>query len=114
VAAGVVDISLASGTAGSVGAVYKQGVKGPFGRKIDGDYRLVEATPNSRIRFEVIAGPARPTGLFEIEPLAGGSRVRFSLGLETKGFMRLMDGMVQGTMNGEVQRLSALKQVLEA
>jgi len=109
----VIEINLVSGATGTVGAVYKQALKGPFGR-LHGDYRIVEATPNSRIKFEVITGPARPVGLFEIEPAGGAARVRFSLNFEPKGFMRLMNGMIQHTMKGEVQNLSALKAVMEA
>jgi uncharacterized membrane protein len=97
-----------------VGAVYKQAVKGPFGRKVDGDYRLVEATPNSRIKFEVVTGPARPICLFEIEPTSGGARVKFLLSYEPRGLMWLMNGMIQSRMIAEVQNLSVLKSVMEA
>jgi hypothetical protein len=40
--------------------------------------------------------------------------VRFSLSFEPKGFLRVMNWMIQGTMNAEVQNLSARKTVLEA
>ena len=40
-----------------VGADYKQGVKGPGGRRIDADYRVTTYEPNSRLAFEAIAGP---------------------------------------------------------
>jgi len=110
----VIGISLASGSGGAVGAVYKQTLKGPFGSKVDGDYRITKAIPNSRIEFEVITGPARPLGTFEIEPANGGAKVRFSLSFQPTGFMRLMNGMIQRTMDAEVRNLSALKQVLEA
>ena len=109
----VVEISLASGGSGAAGAIYKQVMKGPMGRTVDGSYRITEATPNSRIKFEVIAGPARPVGLFEIEPADGGTRVRFSLSFEPRGMMRLMNGMIQSAMNGEMQNLPVLKKVLE-
>jgi uncharacterized protein YndB with AHSA1/START domain len=108
----VIDVSLVSGQAGSVGAIYRQLLKGPFG-KIHGDYRVVEANPHTRIKFEVISGPARPVGLFEIEPMGQGARVRFSLAFEPKGLMRLLNGMIQRTMEGEVENLSGLKAALE-
>ena len=110
----VVDISLASGKPGTVGAVYKQTLKGPFGSKVDGSYRIVEAIPNSRIKFKVITGPARPLGQFDVEVADGEARVRFSLSFEPKGFMRLMNGMIQSTMKAEVRNLSVLKTLLEA
>ena len=110
----VVEISLASGNRGTVGAVYKQALKGPFGSKVDGSYRIVEAIPNSRIKFKVITGPARPLGQFDVEVANGGATVRFSLSFEPKGFMRLMNGVIQSTMNAEVRNLSGLKTLLEA
>ncbi len=109
---GIVEIALASGSPGAVGAVYSQKLKGPMG-VVPGDYRLVEAEPDTRIRFEVIAGPAHPTGVFEIAPTAGGSRVTFSLSLEPKGLMRMMNGMIQKTMESEVANLARLKTLLE-
>ncbi len=108
----VVEVSLISGVAGTVGAVYRQRLKGPLGH-VSGDYRIVEALPDTRIKFEVVSGPARPTGLFEIEATRDGARVRFTLSFQPKGLMRLMNRMIQKTMEGEVARLSALKTVLE-
>jgi len=110
----VTSISLASGEAGEAGAVYKQTIAGPGGGKVQGDYRVVEAVPGRRLRFEVIAGPARPVGLFEIEPQGTSARLTFSLGFEPKGLMRLMNGMIQRTMQAEVGNLTRLKAVLEA
>ena len=58
----VVDIQQVPDKPSGVGAVYKQGLKGPGGRRIEGDYEIVECKPNELIEFRVIAGPARPTG----------------------------------------------------
>jgi uncharacterized membrane protein len=107
-------VSLASGSAGQVGAVYAQRLAGPGGREIDGDYRITEAQPSSSLHFEVIAGPARPKGTFTLRPADdGGTHLTFGLALETKGLMRLMNGMVQKTMDSEVGQLAKLKAVLE-
>ena len=110
----VIDISLASGAPGAVGAVYKQTMKGPMGGKVAGDYRIAESVEPSRLKFEVIAGPARPTGLFEVAPEGGGARLTFTLSLKPAGLMRLMEGMIQSTMNAEVENLTSLKAALEA
>ena len=79
----VTDIKLASGSPGTVGAVYKQRIKGPFGISIPADYRLVQAIDNFRIKFEVITGPARPWPIptlgelaEECEPALAGFPVR--------------------------------------
>ena len=59
---GVLDIAHVSGD--GVGAIYRQGVKGPMGRRIAADYRITAYTPNNRIAFEAIAGPVRPRGAY--------------------------------------------------
>ncbi|MEA5457203.1 SRPBCC family protein [Sinomonas sp. JGH33] len=110
----VKSVSLASGDAGQVGAVYAQRLAGPGGREIDGDYRIVEATPSESLRFEVVAGPARPKGTFTLRPTDdGGTALSFGLAYEPKGFMKLMGGMIQKTMDSEVKQLETLKAVLE-
>ena len=100
------------------GAVYKQGLRGPKGQRMDGDYRITAYEPPHRLAFEVIAGPARPTGVFELEePVAGATTVRFSLDLEAKGFMRIpmrmASGPIQRQMIAEVDCLYHLKDQLE-
>ena len=109
----VTDIKLASGSPGTVGAVYKQRIKGPFGISIPADYRLVQAIDNFRIKFEVITGPARPVGLFDLEPTASGSRVKFSLSYEPKGLKRLINPLIQKVMDAEVRNLANLKRAIE-
>jgi uncharacterized membrane protein len=110
---GVLDISLASGR--DLGAVYKQGVKGPGGRRIAADYRITAYEPGRRLAFEAIAGPVRPTGQFTFEDLNGSTLVRFALEAELGGLKRLlMSGMVQKTMDAEVGALERLKDVLGA
>jgi uncharacterized membrane protein len=110
---GVLDISLASGT--GLGAVYKQGVKGPGGRRIAADYRITAYEPNRRLAFETIAGPVRPTGQFVFYDLDGATRLTFALQAELSGFKRLlMAGAVQKTMDAEVAATGRLKEVLEA
>ena len=110
---GVLDISLVSGT--GLGAVYKQGVKGPGGRRIDADYRITALEPNRRLSFEAIAGPVRPTGQFVLDDVNGATRLKFALQAELGGIKKLlMGGAVQKTMNAEVAASERLKEVLEA
>ena len=59
-------VALASGEAGNQGAVYSQTMAGPGGRTIAGDYEITAAEPGKRLDFQVIAGPARPTGSFTL------------------------------------------------
>ena len=110
---GVLDISLVSGD--GTGAVYKQGVKGPGGRRIDADYEITAFEPNRRLAFRAIAGPVRPTGEYRFEDVAGSTRLTFSLQAELSGLKKLlMGGAVQKTMDAEVAATESLKRQLEA
>jgi uncharacterized membrane protein len=110
---GVLDIAHVSGT--GVGTVYKQGVKGPGGRRISADYRITAFERDRRLSFEAIAGPVRPTGTFLFEAAAGGTRLTFSIAAELGGIKKwLMGGAVQKTMDAEVAATERLKAVLEA
>jgi uncharacterized protein YndB with AHSA1/START domain len=79
----------------------------------DGDYEIVELRPSELIAFQVIAGPARPTGTYRFEPVGGATRVTFTLHFEPKGLARLIDPMITSTMRSEVATLTNLKAYLE-
>lgn len=110
----VVDIQRLPGKPGGVGAVYKQGLKGPGGGRIDGDYEITECRTNEFIQFHVTAGPARPIGSYLFEDLGGATRVTFTLHFEPKGLAKLMDSMISKTMQSEVANLANLKEYLES
>jgi uncharacterized protein YndB with AHSA1/START domain len=100
------------------GAVYGQGLRGPKGRRFDGDYRITEFQPPSRLAFEVVAGPARPTGVFELsEPVPGATTVHFVLDLQARGLMKLPMKLagprIEKQMQAEVACLDKLKEELE-
>jgi uncharacterized membrane protein len=110
---GILDIAHVSGS--GVGATYKQGVKGPGGRRLDADYRVTMYEPNSRLAFEAIAGPVRPTGQYVLEEVDGGTRLTFALEAELGGIKKLlMGGAVQKTMDSEVQATERLRSLLES
>jgi len=110
----VVDVERVPGKPSDVGAVYKQGLKGPGGRRIDGDYEIVECQPNELIKFQVISGPARPTGTYRFEAIGDSTRVTFTLHYEPKGLARLMNPIINQTMRSEIATLSNLKAYLES
>ncbi len=111
---GVLEIERTSAADGP-GATYRQVLKGPGGRKIRGDYRVTAYEPPNRLDFDVIAGPARPTGRFQLtEPEPGRTVVHFALDLTPRGVMRLMTGMVSRQMQTEVGQLDQLKARLES
>ena len=110
---GIVDIALVSGS--GVGATYKQGVKGPGGRRVDADYRVTAFEPNRRLAFETIAGPVRPTGEYLLDEIAGRTQLTFALQADLGGVQKLLlGGMVKKTMDAEVAGLSRLKRALES
>ena len=111
---GVVDIQRVPGKPLGVGAAFKQGLKGPGGRRIEGDYEIVECQPNELIKFQVTAGPARPTGTYRFKAVGDATHVTFMLHYEPKGLARLMDPMITRTMRSEVATLSNLKAYLES
>jgi uncharacterized membrane protein len=109
----VTDVDNVSAAPLGVGAAFKQGLKGPGGRRIDGDYEIVELKPNELIKFQVTAGPARPTGTYTFASQGNATRVTFALQYEPKGLAKLMDPLIAKSMQGEVATLANLKAYLE-
>ncbi|BCW70820.1 SRPBCC family protein [Arthrobacter sp. NicSoilB8] len=111
---GIQDIALKSGTPGALGAVYSQTLAGPGGRPIAGDYEITTANPGQRLSFQVVAGPARPSGEYHLSAAPGGTKVRFTLDLQPKGLMKIAGPMIARAMQTEVAQLTNLKSILEA
>jgi uncharacterized protein YndB with AHSA1/START domain len=109
---GVLDVERQSGE--GVGAVYRQGVKGPMGRRVAADYEITDWQPDRRIGFRAIAGPVRPEGTYELAAGdGGGTRVTFTLRWNPSGLKRLMAPTVRKTMRSEADALDDLRRVLE-
>ncbi len=109
----VTDIKALSESPFGAGSSFKQGLKGPGGR-IDGDYQITECQPNRVIKFQVIAGPARPTGVYQFESNSESTTVTFVLDFQPKGLAKLMNPMIQSSMQSEVATLANLKSYLES
>jgi uncharacterized membrane protein len=110
---GVLDVSHQSGE--GLGAIYRQGVKGPGGRRIAADYEITGFEPDRRIAFRAIAGPVRPTGEYRFAAEGEGTTVSLGLDATLTGWKRLLMGRaVQSTMDAEVRNLDTLKTLLEA
>jgi uncharacterized protein YndB with AHSA1/START domain len=108
----VVEIAKVSGE--GQGAVYSQTRRGPGGRPIKGDYRITEFDRPRRLAFQVIAGPGRPKGTFDVEPHGAGTRVTFTLELRHAGIMRLMAPVISRQVRREVDSLNQLKMTIES
>jgi uncharacterized protein YndB with AHSA1/START domain len=109
----VLEISRIAGTRDGEGAKYRQRLRGPGGRPIDGDYEITTCQPNTRLEFRVTSGPARPTGTYRFAPADGGTRVTFDLDYAPTGLAKLMDPIIARTMRSEVATLENLKRHLE-
>ncbi len=110
---GVVDIRLVSGS--GLGAEYEQSMRGPGGRTIRGDYRLIRFDQPQRLDFEVTTGPARPVGSFLLRSLSDDSTdVTFSLDLKPRGAMVLMAAMINKQVAAEVDSIRALPAAMGA
>jgi uncharacterized membrane protein len=110
---GVLDVSRQSGQ--GLGAIYRQGVRGPGGRRIAADYEVTAFDPDRRIGFHAIAGPVRPSGEYRFDGSPEGTTVHFSLDATLTGWKRLVMGRaVQSTMEAEMRTLDTLKKILES
>jgi uncharacterized protein YndB with AHSA1/START domain len=110
---GVLDVARQSGE--GLGAIYRQGVKGPGGRRIAADYEVTAFEPDRRIAFRAIAGPVRPTGEYEFAAAGDGTTVTLALDATLTGWKSLVMGRaVQSTMLAEVRNLDTLKRILES
>ena len=93
--------------------MYQQTLLGPGGRPLAADFQITEARPGAEVRFEVVAGPARPLGGYYLSTEGPNTRLRFALEFHPRGLQKLMGGMIQKTMEAEVLQLDKLKSVLE-
>jgi uncharacterized membrane protein len=109
---GVLDIARASGD--GQGAVYRQGVKGPMGRRIDADFEVTAYSEGSHLAFRTLGGPVQPEGSYVFEDANGGTRVTFSLNANLRGAQKLLAPMVAKSMQTQVAALPNLKRVLES
>jgi uncharacterized protein YndB with AHSA1/START domain len=97
-----------------VGAVYRQVMIGPGGYDIDCDYLVTGYDPPRRLDFAVVAGPARPTGSFELTDVNGDhTQVTFRLDASPRGLRRLMAPLWARVLRHQVAQLERLKTVLE-
>jgi uncharacterized membrane protein len=110
---GILDIRHESGE--GAGAIYRQGVPGPMGRRVAADYEITAFEPGRGLEFKAIAGPVRPSGRYDFEAIEGSTRVTFPLDADLGMIQNLLLGStVARTMQAEVLNLDRLKKVLEA
>src|SRR5262245_60784846 len=111
---GVTAVSHVAESGTEVGATFKQTMKGPGGRSIPGDYRITRYEQPTRLDFEVIAGPARPTGRFDLRETPAGTEVTFTLDLKPRGMMVLMAPMINKQVHIEVGNIANLPRAMSS
>ena len=109
---GVLDIARASGQ--GQGEIWRQGLEGPMGRRIDGDFEVTAYQEGTLLAFRTLGGPVQPEGSYRFEDANGGTCVTFSLSANLKGPQKLMAPMVAKSMRNQVGALPTLKRVLES
>jgi uncharacterized protein YndB with AHSA1/START domain len=98
----VLDIKPLSQAPFGAGSKFEQGLKGPTGR-IAGDYEITEVKPNELIRFQVIAGPARPTGTYHFQKQDGGTGLTLVLDYRADQNPKQMDAAATRQVLQEAQ-----------
>jgi uncharacterized protein YndB with AHSA1/START domain len=100
---GVTDVSHVAETGTAVGATFKQTMKGPGGRSIPGDYRITRYEQPTRLDFEVIAGPARPAGRFDLRETAGATEVTFTQMASVSGWLAALERRAWSLVAGRIR-----------
>lgn len=99
----------------AVGTRYRQRIAGPGGRPIAADVEVTAYEPDTRVAFQVVAGPARPRGEYLLRPAGTGTEVTMRLDAELTGWKKLlMARPVQRSMESEVAGLDRAKAILES
>jgi uncharacterized membrane protein len=97
-----------------VGSRYHQQVAGPGGRAVPADIEVTAYEPESRVAFQVVAGPVRPRGEYQFTEVEGATKVTFTLAAELGGVKKLLMGrLVQKSMDTEMANLDRARQILE-
>jgi hypothetical protein len=109
----ITEVVLEKGAPGTAGAVYRQQVKSPGGRARKSSYEITAAEPGRKLEFVVMAGPARPLGVYRLEAIPEGTKLNFTLDFAPHGLLRLLNPIIQRTMENDVKQLAALKSAIE-
>jgi uncharacterized protein YndB with AHSA1/START domain len=106
-------ISLTHVEGAGEGATFAQTMKGPGGRKINGAFRFTRYEEPNRIDFQVIAGPARPVGSFELREVAPATtEVTFTVDLKPLGLMVLITPLINKQVQAEVSNIKNLPKAM--
>jgi hypothetical protein len=88
--------------------------KGPFRWKLS--YEITDMEAPRRFGFRTLPGSAMEwTGVFQLEPTEGGTRIRSAGELRLKGVLRLFEPLIAGEVrSSEAKELETLKALVES
>jgi hypothetical protein len=76
---------------------------------------FAEYEPPRRLRVRIVEGPLPVDGLWELEPVGGGTRIRFQAEGAAKGAMGLIEPLLALTLRRRFRaQHEQLKRILEA
>ncbi len=101
----VLDVRSLSAAPHGVGSRFEQGLKGRVGR-VPGDYEITEVKPNELIRFQVIAGPTRPGGLYRFHSQDAATQVTWLLDYEASDLSKSIELATTRQILEEARRTS--------
>ena len=116
---GVRSVTLLHGSAGTVGAVFRQMVAGRAGLRLPAELEFTHARPGAEIQFRVTFGPGHRSGGFYLSTESAGTRVRFALEAHPEGSFGFLDRLsflnrlLQRSLRADVAQLERLKDIME-
>jgi len=85
-----------------------------LGIKIKGISEVVEYEPNRKLVKKSPDGPMPATSTILFEPANGGTKLHFTVNFETKGFLKLLDSLLEKMLVPQGRtNLRKLKELLE-
>jgi uncharacterized protein YndB with AHSA1/START domain len=107
----VISITHVEGT--GEGATYAQTMKGPAGLKINGAFKYTRYEEPNRLDLQVIAGPGRPVGSFELREVSPATtEVTFTVDLKPLGLMVLITPLINKQVQAEVSNIKNLPKAM--
>jgi uncharacterized membrane protein len=85
-----------------------------LGRRFETIYEVTHYEPCARVEYTSTCGPVEVRGTMRFSPVSGGTRVRWTVVGDARGFLRVADGVLMGLGRQEMRScLDNLRRVME-
>ena len=85
-----------------------------LGRRFEATYEVTSYEPCERVEYASSSGPVHVRGTMEFRSVRSGTRIRWEVVGDARGFLRVADGLLLGLGRPEMQScLENLKRVVE-